>query len=256
MAEETDSQTPTGSPTGLPASAGSALHPFLRPEVQAKRRQASAEAQRRPESRELRRKLKSEWWQKETSLQAMSRATRDSWKNEIVRDRRIAGIKASGCGHKGFKFDSCSARKAQAKVDRAKQLAVNARIGREREGGEMPPGPGAKGEGHWKALFWKVRDYRGVVHEGKNLNEIIRRNVHLFDAADVVWKKSRCRASQGIRQLFAGRPNGPVSWKGWTAVLVTHPGDDPLERQNAPTLARAGEDAAITDPLPTARCQQ
>ncbi len=26
--------------------------------------------------------------------------------------------------------------------------------------------------------------------------------------------------------------------------------------QTAPTLARAGEDAAITDPLPTARCQQ
>lgn len=25
---------------------------------------------------------------------------------------------------------------------------------------------------------------------------------------------------------------------------------------NAPTLARAGEDTAITDPLPTARCQQ
>ena len=26
--------------------------------------------------------------------------------------------------------------------------------------------------------------------------------------------------------------------------------------QNAPTLARAGEDTAITDPLPTACCQQ
>lgn len=28
------------------------------------------------------------------------------------------------------------------------------------------------------------------------------------------------------------------------------------EKANAPTLARAGEDTAITDPLRTARCQQ
>lgn len=115
-------------------------------------------------------------------------------------------------------------------VDKAKQLEVNRRLGKEREGIPMPPGPAAKGPDHWKALYWKVRSPYGIVIEGKNLNELVRKHSHMFDAADIIWKKSQCKASQGLRGLFARQVNNPVSWHGWTAVMPWHPNDDPLNR--------------------------
>ena len=103
-------------------------------------------------------------------------------------------------------------------------VIANQILGRQREGHEMAqvttrgkPSRGAKGVNNWKAKWWGIERHDGVVIEGKNLNELIRQNAHLFAPEDVVWKKASCRASKGIRGLFEGRVNGPKVWKGWSA---------------------------------------
>ena len=115
---------------------------------------------------------------------------------------------------------------------KAEIMKTNRRVGQLNRGGTMPPGPAAKGEGHWKAKYWKIRSPYGEAIEGKNLNEIVRRNSHLFDPEDLEWNKASCRASKGIRQLFEGKRNNAVSWKGWTAMLDHHDDTDPLSRQS------------------------
>jgi hypothetical protein len=122
------------------------------------------------------------------------------------------------------------ARERAAMVDREKQTEVNRRIAKARRGKPNPPGPSAKGPGHWKSKYWRLRTPAGVVIEGKNLNHLVRENAHLFAPDDIQWKKSACRASAGLAQLFQQRPNGPTSWKGWTAVTIYEGPHDPLDR--------------------------
>lgn len=102
-------------------------------------------------------------------------------------------------------------------ADPEKMAAINRRIGIQRRGALMPPGPSARGEGHWKARYWELLSPDRQVYRFVNLNEFIRANSHLFDPADLEWKRARCRASKGIRQLFQSR-RAPLSWKGWRAV--------------------------------------
>jgi len=124
-----------------------------------------------------------------------------------------------------------SAAKGLANRKHENILSANQKSGRQREGKEMPRitrrgtiSRAAKGEHHTKAIWWGIERHDGVVLEGKNLNELIRRNAHLFAPEDVAWKKWKCRAATGIRHLFAGRVNGPKVWKGWTARdLVSKP---------------------------------
>jgi hypothetical protein len=103
-------------------------------------------------------------------------------------------------------------------------VAANRKMAKQREGKEQPRitkrgtvSRCAKGEQNARAIWWGVERHDGVVLEGKNLNELVRRNAHLFLPDDVVWKKANCRASKGIRGLFGGRVNGPKVWKGWSA---------------------------------------
>jgi hypothetical protein len=115
--------------------------------------------------------------------------------------------------------------------DREKMVAANRKIAEARRGTPNPPGPSARGPGHWKSKYWRLRTPAGVVLEGRNLNHLIRENAHLFAPEDIRWEKSRCRASAGLAQLFQQRPNGPTSWKGWTAVTIYEGPHDPLERK-------------------------
>lgn len=97
-------------------------------------------------------------------------------------------------------------------------------------GKSMPPGPSAKGPGHHKSRYWVFTNKAlGATLEGWNLSHLVRENAHLFDDDDLAWKKSRCRATRGIRSLYAmnkttGRPQA-LSWRGWMAVNVT---DEPI----------------------------
>lgn len=89
-------------------------------------------------------------------------------------------------------------------------------LAKARIGGKNPPGLSERGERHWKAKYWKIRTPTGQYLEGVNLNEIVRKNEHLFDPDDVVWKKSQCRASRGLGMMFTNYKC--CSWKGWTAM--------------------------------------
>jgi hypothetical protein len=106
--------------------------------------------------------------------------------------------------------------------DREKMLEINRRIGKQKIGKENPPGPSAKGPDHWKSRYWKIKGPNGVILEGWNLNEIIRQNADLFASGDVIWRKSKCRAAKGIRDLFQPGKDGVTKvheWKGWTALV-------------------------------------
>lgn len=122
------------------------------------------------------------------------------------------------------------ARCYRAKVNPEKLRAANRLLGEQRRGMEMAPitkrgaaSRGAKGTNHWCAKWWAIEHHDGTRLEGKNLNELIRCNAGRFNPEDVVWKRSNCRASKGIRQLFEGRVNGPKVWKGWSACDLLPP---------------------------------
>lgn len=91
------------------------------------------------------------------------------------------------------------------------------RLGRAKLGKPNVAGPSAAGPDNMFAKYWCLKAPNQQVIEGKNLNEIIRQHSHLFKPEDVVWKKSQCRASKGIRQLINRNKDKkpPNSWKGW-----------------------------------------
>lgn len=117
------------------------------------------------------------------------------------------------------------ARERQAMVDKEKQLKVNQELGKKRVGIKMTTPLSAKGPDHHKSKYWIVRNESlGVTIQGLNLNDLVRNNSHLFDDADLNWKRYRCKATKGLRGLFeikksTGKPVA-LSWKGWTPVDV------------------------------------
>lgn len=125
---------------------------------------------------------------------------------------------AAGIGKPGT-MTSEQARARRAMADPARVAAINAALGKARIGSEMPPGPAAKGPDHWKAKHWTLLAPNREVIEGRNLAELIRKNAHLFDPDDVIWKRSKCRAYKRLCQLFEMKKDGSgpkmPSWKGW-----------------------------------------
>ena len=127
-------------------------------------------------------------------------------------------------GRKKYSFTSETAKEAVKLVDKEKQKEINRRIVKEtRLGIPMPHGPGAKGPDHWKSKYWILISPDKKRIEGWNLNEIVRNNAELFDESDLVWVRSRCRASKGLRSLFemkkdrrGNRVPTATWWKGWT----------------------------------------
>lgn len=116
----------------------------------------------------------------------------------------------------------------RSKIDPRNVLKANRLIGKRKIGVDNPPGPSAKGPDHWRAVYWKVRSPDREIIEGWNLNELVRRNAHLFDPNDLVWtgkSNTRCRATKGLRSLFSvtklkggGYRRASNCWKGWVAV--------------------------------------
>lgn len=93
-------------------------------------------------------------------------------------------------------------------------------LGDRMRGRPIPVGAkSSAGPSHFAAKFWLLRtpDRNWLI--GPNLNEIIRRNVHLFDPGDVTEPIQKSRARKGLSSLFeACRKYVPQSWKGWTAL--------------------------------------
>jgi len=114
-------------------------------------------------------------------------------------------------------WTSETAKEAQRKVDIYKLTQINREHARQRIGSRNPPGPSCRGPGHWKSKFWVVKDPNNRTRIFINLSEFIRSNSNMFDAKDVIWKKSSCGASKRIAQLFA-KKKAPNSWKGWRAL--------------------------------------
>ena len=83
----------------------------------------------------------------------------------------------------------------------------------------MPPGPSAKGPDHWKAKYWIIKTPDNEIIHGWNLNELVRTHAELFDPADIVWRRSSCKAVKGLLRLFEMKKDGSgprtLSWKGW-----------------------------------------
>jgi hypothetical protein len=71
----------------------------------------------------------------------------------------------------------------------------------------------------------------GDVISGRNLNQIIRENEHLFEADCVIWSGSKCRASKGLRNLIQGKHRSPTSWHGWVAIASFEGSLSPLEAE-------------------------
>jgi len=72
------------------------------------------------------------------------------------------------------------------------------------------------------AKYWELKSPDGIYYSIKNLNNFIREYSHLFNADDVRWSGSNCRASKGLRNLFALKKDGKPkvwSWKGWRMAL-------------------------------------
>lgn len=83
----------------------------------------------------------------------------------------------------------------------------------------MPPGRSSASPEHWHARYWELKGPDHQIIEGLNLNDLVRKNAHLFKPEDIVWKNHRCRATKGISNLFEINKNGDLknhSWKGWT----------------------------------------
>lgn len=93
---------------------------------------------------------------------------------------------------------------------------------------------------NYRAVWWRVRDYRGRIHEFKNLCWFIRENPSLFLAEDINYKHTvRSSAYCGISGLRPNPKRKKVngSWKGWTWYSQTerlkNEGNDLLDRELA-----------------------
>ena len=94
------------------------------------------------------------------------------------------------------------------------------------------------------AVWWRLRDSRGRVHEFKNLSWFITTHPDLFLEDDINWEKpTRSKAYGGISSIrpLGNRKKVNGSWKGWTWYSQTerlhNEGRDLLERQISPPNA-------------------
>lgn len=91
-------------------------------------------------------------------------------------------------------------------------------------GQEVIGGKNGRGTDNWKSKFWILWSPQRDLVCGVNLNEIVRRNAHLFAVEDLRSHGSGTVASHGLNELFRFRKgrNGAKyivsSWKGWRAV--------------------------------------
>jgi hypothetical protein len=56
----------------------------------------------------------------------------------------------------------------------------------------------------------------GAIYEGRNIIEFVRKQSHLFAAADLEWRNGQCRAAKALSRLRPGVKDARPSWKGWT----------------------------------------
>jgi hypothetical protein len=77
----------------------------------------------------------------------------------------------------------------------------------------------AKSPTHHLSLYWELIGPDGVRLEGFNLQELVRKNEHLFQQDQLNWKRDGCNATHGLYSLFLLDKNGnrkAKSYRGWT----------------------------------------
>jgi hypothetical protein len=167
---------------------------------------------RPPETVDLMKKSLKEKWASGTR----KRNPEDTW--ERARDTRVKNFPDGT-----YKPTREAALKALANRDMEKVREACRLTGKAKAGVPNPPGPSEAGPENCKAKYWAIRSPCGQVLRGRNLNDLIRNNAHLFDQNDIKWEKSSCKACKGIGRLFLTRSDGRTpcarSWKGWTPVL-------------------------------------
>ena len=119
------------------------------------------------------------------------------------------------------------AKEIQSMVDKEKLAEINRRIGLDNIGVPMPPGPSARGPGHWKAKYFILKAPTGEIIHGWNLAELIRTHRYLIDEEylEEYTKDGRCKTTIAYKRLHhlfeirksTGQPYAH-SWKGWTAL--------------------------------------
>lgn len=170
----------------------------------------------------------------------LSEALKKKWASGTRKPTpRSAYAKASATNKKAFAegrrkrptWTTERARELRAMVDYDEMVAINRRIGQEKIGSLNPPGPSARGPGHFKAKYFILETPNGDILHGWNLAELIRSNAHLFTEADLMpddkdkaleGRYVACRAYKRLHQLFeirksTGEPYA-YSWKGWRGV--------------------------------------
>ena len=118
-----------------------------------------------------------------------------------------------------------SARGGRAMTD--KKRACLEKLAFLNTGKRKPAGKSEAGTGHWKSKFWVLVSPDRRLVCGVNLNEIVRRNSHLFPAKYLKKEGSHTKAAHRLRMLFyvhnkkglRGRsPYVLTSWNGWMAA--------------------------------------
>lgn len=198
----------------------------------------------------------------------LSEALKKKWASGTRKPTpRSAYVKASATHKKAYAegrrqrptWTTERAKELRAMVDYTKMVEINRRIGLDKIGSLCPPGPSARGPGHWKAKYFILETPSGEILHGWNLAELIRSNTHLFTEADLMpcdkekaleGRYVACRAYKRLHQLFeirksTGEPYA-YSWKGWRAVASLD--DEPPEHiinfptwKNGKPLARGSE---------------
>ena len=76
-----------------------------------------------------------------------------------------------------------------------------------------------KGEEQISSKVYRLRSPANILFTGRNINEFVRSNPHLFAPEDLAPSRScprNCNASMGLRTLSPHRKHPIGSWKFWT----------------------------------------
>lgn len=173
----------------------------------------------------------------------LSEALKKKWASGTRKPNpRSTYVKASATHKKAFaegrrkrpEWTTERAKELRAMVDYNKMVEINRRIGKEKIGLLNPPGPSARGPGHWKAKYFIFEAPNGEIIHGWNLAEIIRSNAHLFTELELLpqgrkniersleGRYVQCRAYKRLHQLLeirksTGEPYA-YSWHGWRFI--------------------------------------
>lgn len=116
--------------------------------------------------------------------------------------------------HSSKGFTSEQAKKYSALADRDKRAEALRRNAKKRIGKPMPTGPSARGEAHWHAKYWVMKDENNKTHVCINLSHFVREHPDLFEPQYLLMNGTVPKAAKRIASAI--QTGG--SWKGWRGL--------------------------------------